>query len=51
MLSTKLFIKGLAKKKRNFYEYSLRLLKIENHWVTITNAQDKMYFAYLFLNC
>jgi hypothetical protein len=29
----------------------LKWLKFENHWVTITNAQYKMYFAYLFFNC
>jgi len=28
-----------------------KLMKIENHWVTITNAQQKMYIAYLFFNC
>ncbi len=26
-------------------------MKIENHWVIITNAQYKMHFAYLFPNC
>lgn len=31
--------------------YIYNLLKIEKHWVTITSAQHKMYFAYLFFNC
>jgi hypothetical protein len=40
--------------KREFYWCLSKMLRVENHWIIITNAQHKMYFAYSssnFWNC
>jgi hypothetical protein len=40
--------------KREFYWYLSKMLRVENHWIIITNAQHRMYFAYSssnFWNC
>jgi hypothetical protein len=50
MFRTKYIVNSLAEKKRNFYWKLSKLLKIENRWVTVTTAQQMMYFAHLFLN-
>jgi hypothetical protein len=40
--------KSNPKKKKNYWDF-LRLLKIENHWVTITNATKQDVFCILML--